>query len=169
MYRNKTFCVHVHKLHPGENLHPGANNLHHLESRSGCNFAPGCKSLKHRSHGQKYTPGAILHIGCKLHTRTRLLWDKGLGWRRDALYVFAFNSNKKFWTVVKRSKCFCLMQSDHGRHSVANLLTCIKNAPEREKKNDYMYRVARTKTCLEGFRSGPKQTGLCNHRRWLET
>ena len=52
-------------------------NLHHLESRSkssapGCKFAFGCKSLKHRSHGQKYTPGANLHPGCKLRTWTRL-------------------------------------------------------------------------------------------------
>ena len=22
--------------------------------------------------------------------------------------------------------------------------------------------------CLRGFRPGPKQTGLCSHRRWLE-
>ena len=38
-------------------------NLHHLEGRS--KFAPGCKFLKHRSHGQKYTPSANLHPGCK--------------------------------------------------------------------------------------------------------
>ena len=35
-------------------------NLHHLEGRS--KFAPGCKFLKHRSHGQKYNPGANLQI-----------------------------------------------------------------------------------------------------------
>ena len=52
MYRNQTFCDHVHNLHPGA-------NLHHLESWSKfAPFAPGCKFLKHRSHGQKYTRGA---------------------------------------------------------------------------------------------------------------
>ena len=35
-------------------------NLHHLEGRS--NFATGCKFLKHRSHGQKYTPGADANL-----------------------------------------------------------------------------------------------------------
>ena len=51
-------------------------NLHHFESRS--KFAPGCKFLKHRSHGQKYTPCANLHSGCKfaleckMRTWTRL-------------------------------------------------------------------------------------------------
>ena len=41
-------------------------NLLHLESRgkfTRCKFAPGCKFLKHRSHGQKYTRGANLHPG----------------------------------------------------------------------------------------------------------
>ena len=38
-------------------------NLHHegtcrSKFAPGCKFAHGCKSLKHRSHGQKYTPGA---------------------------------------------------------------------------------------------------------------
>ena len=37
-------------------------NLLHLKSRSkfaaGCKLAPGCKFLKHRSHGQKYNQGA---------------------------------------------------------------------------------------------------------------
>ena len=36
-------------------------NLHHVEGMS--KFAPGCKSLKHRSHAQKTTPGANLHPG----------------------------------------------------------------------------------------------------------
>ena len=69
MYRNYTVCVQVPYLHPGANLHPMQINLHHLEGRSkfgpGCKFAPGSKFLKHRSHGQKYTPGANLHPGCK--------------------------------------------------------------------------------------------------------
>ena len=42
-------------------------NLLHLERRSkfapGANLHPGCKFLKHRSHGQKYTRGANLHPG----------------------------------------------------------------------------------------------------------
>ena len=58
MYRNYTVCVHVHNLHPGK-------NLHHLDSRS--KLAPGCKFLKHRSHGQICIPGANLHPDANLH------------------------------------------------------------------------------------------------------
>ena len=45
----------MHKLHPDANR--VQINSHHLERRS--KFAPGCKLLKHRSHGQKYTRGAV--------------------------------------------------------------------------------------------------------------
>ena len=44
--------------------------LHHLEGRS--TFAPGSKFLKHRSHGQNYTPVTNLHPGCKFAPRCKL-------------------------------------------------------------------------------------------------
>ena len=61
MYLNYTVCVHVHNLHSGANLHPGANKL--APPRRQEQICTGCKFLKHRSHGQKYTPGANLHSG----------------------------------------------------------------------------------------------------------
>ena len=45
-------------------------NLHHLERRR--QICSGCKFLKPRSYGQKYTPGVNLQPGCKLRTWTRL-------------------------------------------------------------------------------------------------
>ena len=47
MYRKYTVSVHVH------NLHPGAINLHHLDSRS--KFAPGANSYN-TVHMGKFAP-----------------------------------------------------------------------------------------------------------------
>ena len=51
-------------------------NLHHLKRWS--KFAPGCKFLKHRSHGQKYTRGANLHPGCKFAPGANCAHERGL-------------------------------------------------------------------------------------------
>ena len=51
----------MHNLHPGANKFAPARELEQICSWS--KFAPGCKFLKHRSHGQKYTRGANLHPG----------------------------------------------------------------------------------------------------------
>ena len=50
----------MHKLHRVQICTRVQINLLHLISRS--KLAPGCKFLKHRSHGQKYYRGANLHI-----------------------------------------------------------------------------------------------------------
>ena len=63
-YRKYTFCVHMHNLHPGANLPPGANKFAPPRKKEQiCKFAPGCEFLKHRTHGQKFTRGANLHTG----------------------------------------------------------------------------------------------------------
>ena len=46
MYKNKTFCVHVHNLHPGGNLHPSANKLLICTtSIEGANLHPGADQI----------------------------------------------------------------------------------------------------------------------------
>ena len=59
----------MHNLRSCAQFAPGCRvqiNLHHLERRSkfvlGCKFSHGCKFLKHRLHGQKYTWVQIAHI-----------------------------------------------------------------------------------------------------------
>ena len=37
-----------------------------------------------------------------------------------------------------------------------------------KKKGNFSYEPRCEKTCLQGFRPGPTQTGLYSHRRWLE-
>ena len=56
-------------------------------------------------------------------------------------------------------------------------LTCTHNLFLEQKKNVYIpvnpsltiIEPRSEKTGLRGFRPGPTQTGVCSHRRWLET
>ena len=125
MFRNYTVCVHVHNLHPG-------TNLHHLEGRSEFapgKFAPGCKFLKHRSHGQKYTPGA----NCA-HER---------GFR--FLYMLYYKKNKRLlhtavqirYLLSKRHQKSSIFNSSHNNPAEDVLYLLPKSIGNGDTVNQY--------------------------------
>ena len=92
-------------------------NLHHLERRS--------KFVKHRSHGQIYTPGANLHPGCKLRTWTSITPGDARSYFRGCEY----------WAMLRESmliKCANNRGLDQPTHRCSQTrafaLRCMRTA-----------------------------------------
>ena len=96
-------------------------NLHHLEGRS--KFAPGYKFLKHRSHGQKYTPGANLPPGANLHPGANCAHERGLRFI-EKVSIEAQNLHVKDQTVTLPIKL-----------KIARMKETRKNHQKRELKH----------------------------------
>ena len=105
MYRNYTVCVHVHNLHPGANLLPGANLFappRRQEQICTRVQIPGRKFLEHRSHGQKYTRVQICPPGANLHPGANCAHERGFQDSRfiEKVSIEAQNLHVKDQTVT---------------------------------------------------------------------